>query len=167
MVFDNALIAKSQALLEACRKHKAQLAVAESCTGGLLAGCITENAGSSEVFLGSITAYSNEVKHDLLGTSYQTLETYGAVSEQAARAMAYGVTLKFNCQLAAAITGIAGPTGGSAEKPVGTVHIATACRGLVVHRACHFAGDRNAVRLQAVDTTLDMLMEALKAEAEY
>jgi PncC family amidohydrolase len=111
------------------REREARVAVAESCTGGRIASAFTALAGASDYFLGGVVAYSNDVKADVLGVEREVLEHHGAVSRQVARQMASGALRLFGADFAIATTGIAGPGGGSAEKPVGTVWIAVACRG--------------------------------------
>lgn len=133
------------------------LALAESCTGGSLAARITALPGCSAWFRGGVVAYHNEVKQQLLGVPTSLLEKHGAVSEQVALAMAEGARRVIGSDLALAITGIAGPDGGTAEKPVGTVYIALAdSRGSTVIR-CQFDGDREAVRCQTVDQSVFLL----------
>ncbi len=130
-------------------------ATAESCTGGLVAGAITDVAGSSDWFERGYVTYSNEAKTDLLGVAVDTLARHGAVSEATARAMAEGALAGSRADLAVAITGIAGPGGGSAGKPVGTVCFAWARRGeAAVTATRRYAGDRRAVRLAAVAEAL-------------
>lgn len=162
MELSDALRGKSQQVLDAARRKGCKIALAESCTGGQLALCLTEAAGASEVFLGSAVTYSNHAKHEVLGVLSETLEQYGAVSEQTAREMAFGAKARFEADVTASVTGIAGPGGGSAAKPVGTVHIA-ACTpaGESLHRHCRFDGDRKAVRAQATEAALDLLLEAM------
>lgn len=137
------------------------LALVESCTGGLLAACITEHAGVSDVFMGCAVTYSNAAKHEFLEIDSENIALFGAVSEQVARNMAQAARSRFGADVSAAITGIAGPSGGSAEKPVGTVDIAVAIHGETAYRRHHFTGDRHGIRLQAVEAALDMLREAL------
>ena len=161
MVFDPHLSRKAATLLDSCRQQMLSLAVAESCTGGLLAACLTENSGASDVFMGGATTYSNKAKHDILSLSNDTIEKYGAVSEQTASKMAQGVASVFHCPLTAAITGIAGPGGGSSAKPVGTVYIAILHNGKVACKKWHFSGGRNAIRLQSIEAALDMLLDAI------
>jgi len=123
---------------------------AESCTGGLIAKAITDIAGSSAWFDCGFVTYSNAAKHELLGVSEATLEQYGAVSEQAVREMAQGVLHAAGADIGLSVSGIAGPDGGSTEKPVGTVWFGFAGRdGRIVTAKQHFSGDREAVRLQA------------------
>jgi nicotinamide-nucleotide amidase len=149
-------------VLERCRARGLTVATAESCTGGLVAGALTEIAGSSDVVDRGFVTYSNAAKQAMLGVSTAILERHGAVSRETAEAMARGALAHAPVDLAVAITGIAGPGGGSAEKPVGLVHFAAAARdGRIIHREQRF-GDigRAEVRLRAVAEALAML-EAL------
>lgn len=146
------------ALLDLCRQNRLTVATAESCTGGLVAAALTAIAGSSDVFERGFVTYSNEAKSEMLGVHPRVIDAHGAVSEVVARAMASGALAQSRAELSVAITGIAGPGGGSAGKPVGLVHFAAARRGGPIV-ACHhvFAGDRDAVRAQAVQTALGLL----------
>ena len=131
------------------------LATAESCTGGLIAASCTELAGSSAWFDRAVVSYSNEAKSELLGVDEALIATHGAVSEPVARAMAEGVLARSKAVVAVAVTGIAGPGGGSPDKPVGTVWLAWACRGQPTRAAVHrFEGDRAAVRWQTCAVAL-------------
>jgi nicotinamide-nucleotide amidase len=151
------------------RAAGATLAVAESCTGGMLAERLTRVAGSSDYFAGGAVTYANRLKTALLGVPEALLAAHGAVSEPVARAMAEGVRARLGCDYGAAITGIAGPGGGSEEKPVGTVHLAIAGpapapgRPEVDHRQLRLPGDRGRIRWQAVQLTLDLLRRRLLA----
>jgi nicotinamide-nucleotide amidase len=148
-------------------KARAQLLVtAESCTGGWIAQAITAVAGSSEWFDRGFVTYSNESKEELVGVKSATLARHGAVSEETAREMAAGALAASRASLAVAVTGIAGPSGGSAEKPVGMVCFSWALRaGAARSETRHFAGDRDAVRRQSVIRALQGLIEVLD-EAE-
>ncbi|HSD54315.1 MAG TPA: CinA family protein [Burkholderiales bacterium] len=127
------------------------LVTAESCTGGWVAQAITSASGSSEWFDRGFITYSNEAKREMLGVRPETLERHGAVSEETAREMAEGALAASRAQIAVAITGVAGPTGGTPQKPVGMVCFAWALRGGPVDAATHrFGGDREAVRRQSV-----------------
>ena len=137
------------------------LALAESCTGGMIAARVTDVPGCSAWFKGGIVAYSNEVKQQLLQVSGTLLEQYGAVSEAVARGMAEGVRRIVGSDLSLAVTGIAGPDGGTSEKPVGTVYIALADQGGCEVIRCHFDGDRAAIRQQTVEKGLLMLKKRL------
>ncbi len=162
-MFDDALKARATALLERCKASEDMIATAESCTGGLVAALLTEIAGSSAVVDRGFVTYSNEAKHDLLSVPLETLVRYGAVSAQTAQAMAVGALVNSRATLAVAITGIAGPGGGSAEKPVGLVHfgLATLC-GDLTHVERHF-GDigRENVRRAALEQALTLIEDAL------
>ncbi len=158
-MIDDAIRDAAACVLEACRTHGLRVATAESCTGGLVAGALTEISGSSDVLDRGFVTYSNAAKQTMLGVPAAILEQHGAVSRETADAMAAGALAMSNADLAVAITGIAGPGGGSAEKPVGLVHFAAAARdGRRVHREKRY-GDvgRSAVRTQAVAEALAML----------
>ena len=138
-----------------------RLATAESCTGGWLAKCLTDIPGSSRWFERGYVTYSNDAKEQALGVSGAVLETFGAVSRQTAEQMAAGVLHASGADLAVAVTGIAGPDGGSAQKPVGLVWIALARRGGQSHaQEYQFAGDREAVRRASVATALTIVARA-------
>jgi nicotinamide-nucleotide amidase len=148
-------------VLAELEQRQSRLAVAESCTGGLVGERLTAVPGSSRVFVGGVVAYANEAKLDLLGVSADVLAAHGAVSEEVAREMAAGAGRTFGVEAAVAVTGIAGPDGGTAEKPVGTVWIAALWRGKV--RAFHylFPGERDVVRRRAAQAALDALRRVL------
>jgi nicotinamide-nucleotide amidase len=146
-------------VLDACRSRRLKIVCAESCTGGLLAGALTEIPGSSDVFDRGFVVYSNAAKQQMLGVAEAVIERHGAVSREAADAMAEGALGHSAADLAVAVTGIAGPGGGSAEKPVGLVHFAAAARdGRRIHREKRF-GDigRSAVRMRSVAEALAMI----------
>lgn len=157
-MFSEAQIARAESLLAALRAKGLMLATAESCTGGLIAGLFTEIAGSSDVFERGFVTYSNRAKQEMLGVPRDMLEMQGAVSEAVARAMAQGALKNSAAQIAVAVTGIAGPGGGSAHKPVGLVHIAASNGAKTLHRECRF-GDigRSAVRRKTVDAAFDLI----------
>jgi nicotinamide-nucleotide amidase len=153
--------AAATALLDLCKGKKLMIATAESCTGGLVAGALTEIAGSSAVVDRGFVTYTNEAKEQMLGVPVETLRAHGAVSRETAEAMASGALAHSLADLVVAITGIAGPGGGTAEKPVGLVHFASAARdGRLTHRERRF-GDlgRSEVRRLSVLEALAMLME--------
>jgi PncC family amidohydrolase len=137
------------------------LATAESCSGGLIAHRITNVAGSSEYFAGGVVAYSNAVKTALLGVPEDLLERYGAVSDPVARAMAEGARTRLGAAIAVSVTGIAGPGGGTPEKPVGLVYIAVSGPHGVVVRECRFSGSREEIKQQTAETALRLLVEYL------
>ena len=137
-------------------------ASAESCTGGLIAKKITDISGCSSVFHGAVVSYSNSVKENVLGVSGETLATVGAVSYETAKAMAEGVMAITGADITAATTGIAGPGGGTDEKPVGLVYISASMGGRTVVTENHFSGDRAEVREQAAERALSLACELLK-----
>jgi nicotinamide-nucleotide amidase len=146
-------------VLDACQARRLKVASAESCTGGLVAGALTEIPGSSDVFDRGFVTYSNAAKQSMLGVAAGTLERHGAVSRETAEAMAEGALAGSKADLAVAVTGIAGPDGGSPDKPVGLVHFAAAARtGERLHREKRY-GDigRSGVRKEAVAEALAML----------
>ncbi len=151
-------------VLAELERRRARLAVAESCTGGLLGERLTAIPGSSKVFVGGVVAYANEVKLSLLGVSADALAEHGAVSEEVARQMAAGIGRSLGTEAAVAVTGIAGPDGGTSEKPVGTVWIAALWAGTV--RAFHFVfpGERDVVRRRAAQAALDAVRHVLAGE---
>ncbi len=150
------------ALVEKLKKHSFVCATAESCTGGGIGKAITAVPGSSEVFAGGIISYANEVKAGVLGVRRETLEEFGAVSSQCAAEMAKGALALTKADLAVSVTGIAGPGGGTPEKPVGTVWfgLASAATGTVRTEMRLFAGDRAAVRAQSVEHAIALLSSA-------
>lgn len=150
-------------LLDEARARGWRVATAESCTGGLVVGALTEIAGSSDVVDRSFITYSNRAKIEMLGVPGDLIADQGAVSEPVARAMAEGALAHSNAHLTVAITGVAGPGGGTAMKPVGLVHFATAAaNGPIRHREERFdVDDRAAIRLASVRVALEMLRERL------
>lgn len=144
-------------------KHRHLLATAESCTGGMIAAACTDLAGSSQWFERGFVTYSNEAKTDLLGVPAALIAQEGAVSEAVARAMADGALAHSRAQVSLAVTGVAGPTGGSAAKPVGTVWFAWCVGGETHSEVQHFAGDRAAVRAATVRYALKRLLSLLPA----
>ena len=160
VTFSADITERAERLLSLCRAEGLRVATAESCTGGLIAACLTEIAGSSDVVDRGFVTYADEAKRDLLGVPDEVLMRVGAVSEEVARAMAAGALARSDADLAVAVTGIAGPGGGTAAKPVGLVHHACAGpSGAVLHRRVVYPGDRGAVRLATVATALDMLID--------
>ena len=140
---------------------KETLAVAESCTGGLIAERITRVPGSSRYFMGGVTCYSNQSKVEFTGMPPLLLEMSGAVSAEVARSLAEGVRDRMGASIGIGVTGVAGPSGGSPEKPVGLVHLALAMGDQVEHRECRFSGDRERIRFWASQTALDMVRRRL------
>ena len=143
------------------RVRRMKLATAESCTGGLIASHITDVAGSSEYFLGGVTAYAYEAKVALLGVSWDTLKTYGAVSRETVIEMARGVNKVLNADIAISVSGIAGSGGGLPDKPVGTVWVALVAPDGEWTRLFHFDGNRVQNKSSAADAALQFLMDYL------
>jgi nicotinamide-nucleotide amidase len=160
-IFPLDIIMLAQLVLDECRERHVRIVTAESCTGGLVAGVLTEIAGSSDVVDRGFVTYSNRAKQSMLGVSGDILADMGAVSEPAARMMAEGALAASDAHIAVAVTGIAGPGGGTPMKPVGLVHFATArSNGPILHRRELF-GDigRERVRMESVKTALEMIRE--------
>jgi nicotinamide-nucleotide amidase len=150
-----------QIVLELARELRLKLATAESCTGGLVGARLTEVPGASEVFLGAIVAYANEIKQALLGVSPETLERFGAVSAECALEMARGARRALAADVALSVTGIAGPDGGSAEKPVGLVFICAAGEKETLAQEIRFSGDRDQIRRYATVAALHLMRRLL------
>ena len=148
-------------LADLLKKRKLQLVTAESCTGGLIAAACTELPGSSAWFERGFVTYSNDAKTELLGVDARLLKRAGAVCERAARAMVVGALAHSHAQVAVAVTGVAGPSGGSAAKPVGTVWFGFAVPGQVLTEKRHFCGDRAQVRAATVHHAFTRLVELL------
>ncbi len=148
----------AETLVQLCVAKKLKLSCAESCTGGLLAASITAVPGASTVFPGSVVSYSNEMKIKLLGVLPGTLKENGAVSELCARQMARGVAELMGTEVALSITGIAGPDGGTEQKPVGTVYFGFSHNGATWTESMHFSGDRELIRRQSVEFALQMMI---------
>jgi len=156
------LLPRVQALAEALRSRGWRLATAESCTGGLIAAACTQLAGSSDWFERGVVSYSNAAKTELLGVPATLIEAHGAVSEAVARAMVQGALQRAPVDLAVAVTGIAGPGGAVPGKPVGTVWLAWGTAAGVRAELLQLGGDRDAVRLAAVQAALQRLTEAAR-----
>jgi nicotinamide-nucleotide amidase len=155
----------AEVVLSLCRARSLQIGVAESCTGGLLGARLTSVSGSSDVVAGGVIAYSDAVKASLLGVSQQTLGRFGAVSEDVAREMAAGVRKAVATEIGVGITGVAGPTGGTEQKPVGMVWIAVDLEGAVRSHGGRFFGDRSEIRFRATQTALDMIRRGLSDQS--
>ena len=160
------LLARAEEVGRRLRSAGWKLALAESCTGGLVAHLVTEVPGSSEYFLFGAVTYSNEAKQMVLSVSAEDLIQYGAVSRQVARAMAEGVRALAVADCSVGITGIAGPGGGTKEKPVGTVYLAATGPWGILERHEVFSGSRSEVKKQAAAAALDMLLEGMSAKRE-
>jgi nicotinamide-nucleotide amidase len=165
-MFPDDLIAQAANLLEEMRQRKLLLATAESCTGGLIAGLLTEIPGSSDVVDRGFVTYSNNAKTEMLGVPAAMITSVGAVSREVAIAMAEGAVSRSQAQIAVAVTGVAGPGGGTAQKPVGLVHLAAAHHAFpVLHQECRFGErSRGDIRLETVRAALGLVHQALQAE---
>lgn len=152
-------------LVEILTKKQYKITTAESCTGGLVAAAIVNVSGASEVFQAGFVTYANEAKEKELGVKSETLQTYGAVSEKTAKEMAIGCAAHAKAQVGISTTGIAGPGGGTAEKPVGLVYIGCAVRSNVYVEKNVFSGDRQQVRRQAADRAIGFALECIKKES--
>ncbi len=156
------ILAQAESLLDRCKTAGVMIATAESCTGGLIAATLTAIAGSSAVVDRGFVTYSNAAKHDLVGVPMALIEAHGAVSEPVARAMAEGALGRSRAQLTVAVTGVAGPGGGSADKPVGLVWFGCARAGHPTITARHvLPGDRTDIRRAAVAEALALLAARL------
>ena len=162
-IFPKSLADTAAEVLESCRGAGLMLAVAESCTGGMVAACLSSIAGASTVLERGFVTYTNRAKEDMLGVPSRLFATVGAVSEEVARAMAEGALERSPVHLSVSVTGIAGPGGATAGKPVGLVHIASARKGrATLHERHVFSGDRDAVRRQATEAALGLLLRQVE-----
>ena len=160
-MFSDRILILAKALLDEARSKKLTIATAESCTGGLIAAALTEIPGASDVVECGFVVYSNKSKAKLLGVKLTTIVHHGAVSEEVARAMAEGALKHSTAQMAVSCTGVAGPSGGTRDKPVGLVHIAAArMNETTLSEECRF-GDlgRSEIRLRSVETALKLLLQ--------
>ncbi|MDV4177914.1 CinA family protein [Rhizobium brockwellii] len=158
-LFPDDIISMAETIIRDFTAAGLMVSTAESCTGGLIAGALTEISGSSAVVDRGFVTYTNSAKVEMLGVQAETLLRFGAVSEETARQMVHGALFRSGAEIAVAVTGIAGPGGGSAEKPVGLVHLAAKSRaGAIIHRKM-FYGDigRSEVRLATIRTALEMV----------
>jgi nicotinamide-nucleotide amidase len=157
-MFDHEIREAADNVLLTCRRRKLKVVTAESCTGGLVAAALTAIAGSSDVVERGFVTYANEAKREMLGVPWDALLGHGAVSEPVARAMARGALARSAADIAVSVTGVAGPGGGSVEKPVGLVHFAAERAGFEPVAERHvFPGDRDGIRRLAVLTALSLL----------
>ena len=162
-MFTETILHLAEQVLENCRASGLHVVTAESCTGGLIAGCLTSVAGSSDVVDRGFVTYTNEAKQQMLGVPAILFDTVGAVSEDVACAMAKGAIAHSGGDISISVTGIAGPRGGSNDKPVGLIHMAVGQKGRQTLHECHvFAGDRSAVRMATVNQSLLFINKALK-----
>jgi nicotinamide-nucleotide amidase len=158
-MFSSKLIDLAEDVISTCQNNNLQLATAESCTGGLIAGCLTAVSGASDVLHYGYVTYTNQAKINILGVSASILREHGAVSELVSRTMADGALKSGDANIAVSVTGIAGPSGGSDKKPVGLVHIAVARTDYeTLHERNLFEGDRQAIRQQTIAAALELLL---------
>jgi nicotinamide-nucleotide amidase len=164
-MFSDDLIRSAEALLATLRTRKLMLATAESCTGGLIAGVLTEIAGSSDVVERGFVTYSNEAKTELIGVPAALIAAHGAVSSEVALAMAAGALAHSRADITVAVTGVAGPGGGTEAKPVGLVHLAAERRGRpAIHRECRFGEiGRSAIRIATIAVAFEMVEELARS----
>ena len=161
MKMETNLLGQSRELGELLKEKGLTIATAESCTGGLLANIITAVPGSSEYFVGGVVAYSNDLKAEVLGVSHGTLVSHGAVSAEVAQEMAMGAR-GLDADIGVGITGIAGPGGGTEEKPVGLVYIAVSFKDMDEIAECRYRGERTNIKEQAVIQAMNMLFDVLQ-----
>jgi nicotinamide-nucleotide amidase len=163
LMFPAPLLVLAELLLSEAREKKLRIATAESCTGGLIGGVLTEIPGSSDVFERGFIVYSNRAKSDLLNVPGDLIADMGSVSEVVARAMAEGAVENSHAHMAVAVTGVAGPGGGTKMKPVGLVHIAAAREGRSILHEAHRFGDigRSEIRMRTVEAALELLRRML------
>jgi nicotinamide-nucleotide amidase len=165
VVNEAATLALCEQLAQALLARRWMLATAESCTGGMIAAACTDLAGSSQWFERGFVTYSNEAKQEMLGVAPALIAEHGAVSEAVARAMAFGAVRHSRAQVGVAVTGVAGPTGGNPQKPVGTVWFGFQLDGRLASETRRFDGDRAAIRAATVRHALQRLLELVGAEA--
>ncbi|NNH59254.1 CinA family protein [Rhizobium laguerreae] len=168
-LFSDDILSAAETIIRDFTAAGLMVSTAESCTGGLIAGALTEISGSSAVVDRGFVTYTNSAKIEMLGVQAETLSRFGAVSEETARQMVHGALFRSRAEIAVAVTGIAGPGGGSAEKPVGLVHLAAKSRaGALIHRKMHY-GDigRSEVRLATIRTALEMVRSLLAAGGRF
>ncbi len=162
-LFPPLMLEQAGEVVAICARRGLTIATAESCTGGLIAAILTEISGASSVFTHGFITYANPAKVSMVDVSETALASHGAVSETIARAMAEGALRTAGVSLAIGVTGVAGPTGGTENKPVGLVHMACASsNGKTTHKALHFEGSRTCIRLKAVEAALGMLLKQLE-----
>ena len=152
----------AEEIIALLKEKKLTLSTAESCTGGLVSSAFVDIPGASDVFIQGFVTYANEAKENTLRVSHGTLETFGAVSEECAREMAAGAAVMSKADATVSTTGIAGPGGGTREKPVGLVYVCAAVMGHMAVKELHLKGSRDEIRCQAVEEALGLLLDTLK-----
>ncbi|MCR5120640.1 MAG: CinA family protein [Lachnospiraceae bacterium] len=153
---------EAKELVEVLKAKGLKMSTAESCTGGMIAAAITDVSGSSEVFERGYVTYCNEAKHDMLGVRNKTLREHGAVSKESVREMAAGAAKAAGADVAVSVSGIAGPGGGSEEKPVGLVYMGVYVKGKLKSKKYNFEGDREAVRNSATTAALKLVIKQIR-----
>ncbi len=153
---------EAKKLVELLKEEGLKMTCAESCTGGMIAAAVTDIAGSSEVFERSFVTYCNRAKHEMLGVKKKTLKEYGAVSKETVKEMALGAAAAAKADVAVSVSGIAGPGGGSEEKPVGLVYMGVYVKGRVKTKKFNFEGDREAVRNAATEAALKLVIKQIR-----
>lgn len=163
MLFPALMLEQAGEVVAICKRRGLTVATAESCTGGLISAILTEIPGASDVFTHGFITYANPAKIAMIDVSEATLASFGAVSEPVARTMAEGALRTAGASLAVGVTGIAGPGGGTPEKPVGLVHVACAAiHAPTIHKEYHFEGTRTCIRLKSVEAALALLLKQLE-----
>ena len=161
-MFSLQLLSLARDVVKVCEVNKFYLSTAESCTGGLIAGCITEIPGASDILHYGLVAYANEAKTNLLGVKKDVLLQFGAVSEEVSKQMAEGALALSNANISVSVTGIAGPDGGTKKKPVGLVHFSIARRNKNTFHDCEvFEGNRSEIRMQTVEKALELIIRTM------
>lgn len=165
MTFSPRILGLAKRVIAALVQRGLTIATAESCTGGLIAGALTSVPGSSDAVYGGFVTYANAAKMAMIGVPQKVLNAHGAVSEKTVRAMAEGALTKSGCNIAVAVTGIAGPGGGTAHKPVGLVFIGCATRHDTFYRELRLGDlDRNTIRMETVAAALEMILDVIAAD---
>ena len=163
MLFSVILNQLSERVILACNQKNLRLATAESCTGGLISGCLTAVSGASKILYCGYVTYTNELKTKLLGVPANILTEHGAVSEIVSKSMAIGAIKSSNADISVSVTGIAGPGGGTTEKPVGLVHVSVAHKNFeTLHERHLFEGDRDSIRSQTIKAALELLIKQVE-----
>ncbi len=162
-LFPSLMLEQAREVITICARRDMTIATAESCTGGLIASILTEISGASQVFTHGFITYANPAKTSMIDVPAASLASHGAVSEIIARSMAEGALRTAMASIAVGVTGIAGPTGGTEQKPVGLVHIACASQyGTTQHKEFRFDGSRTCIRLKSVEAALGMMLKQLE-----
>tara|TARA_Y100001936_G_C16024163_1_gene641390 strand:+ start:77 stop:568 length:492 start_codon:yes stop_codon:yes gene_type:complete len=163
-LFSTKLIKIAEQVILACERNNLRLVTAESCTGGLISACLTSVSGASKIYHCGYVTYTNQSKTDLLGVSAEILNEHGAVSKNVSKLMAIGAISSGDSDISVSVTGVAGPNGGTIEKPVGLVHISVARKNFeILHEKHLFDGNRETIRLQTVKSSLALLLKRMES----